>query len=60
MNVSLMDFGANVPEKKRSQQGVDYLHHEFDLEFEDAFYLVEHLKNNRSYQPSRQPNSFED
>jgi hypothetical protein len=48
MNVSFQDFGANVPGKDRYERGVDYLLHEFDLEFEDAFYLVEHLKNNRS------------
>ena len=48
MNVSFKDFGANVPDKDRYERGVDYLWHEFDLEFEDAFYLVRQLKNNRS------------
>ena len=48
MNVSLKDFGANVPDKDRYERGIDYLWHEFDLEFEDAFYLVKQLKNNRS------------
>ena len=48
MNVSLKDFGANVPDKARYERGVDYLWHEFDLGFEDAFYLVKQLKNNRS------------
>lgn len=56
MNISFKDFGANVPDKDRYERGVDYLCHEFDLEFEDAFYLVKHLKNNRSsvtlYAPS--------
>lgn len=48
MNVSLKDFGAHVPDKDRYERGVDYLLHEFDLGFEDAFYLVKCLKNNRS------------
>ena len=48
MNISLKDFGANVPGKDRYERGVDYLWHEFDLDFEDAFYLVKQLKNNRS------------
>ena len=48
MNVSLKDFGANVPDKGCYERGIDYPWHEFDLEFEDAFYLVKHLKNNHS------------
>ena len=48
MNVSFNDFGAKVPDKDRYERGVDYLWHEFDLEFEDAFYLIKSLKNNRS------------
>lgn len=56
MNISFQDFGVNVPEKDRYERGVDYLLHEFDLEFEDALYLVKQLRNNRSsvtiYAPS--------
>jgi hypothetical protein len=48
MNVSFTDFGANVPNKDRYERGIDYLWHEFDLEFEDAFNLISQLKNNRS------------
>lgn len=48
MNVTFDDYGPNVPDKERYEHGVDYLSHEFDLGFEDAFYLVSQLKNNRS------------
>jgi hypothetical protein len=48
MNISFDDYGSNVPRKERYERGIDYLSHEFDLGFEDAFYLVSHLKNNRS------------
>ncbi|MEZ5429483.1 MAG: hypothetical protein R2747_24780 [Pyrinomonadaceae bacterium] len=48
MKVSFKDFGANVPVKQKYECGVDYLWHDFDLAFEDAFYLVEKLKNNHS------------
>jgi len=56
MNVSFKDFSRDVPEKDRYEQGVDYLRHDFDLGLEDAFYLVSHLKRERSsvtiYAPS--------
>src|SRR2546422_4706003 len=48
MEVRFDDFGANVPRKPRYVRGVDFLAHEFDLDVEDTFYLVTHLKNNRS------------
>jgi hypothetical protein len=56
MKVSFKDFSATVPEKDSYERGVDYLCHEFDLKFEDALYLLKHLRNNRSsllfYAPS--------
>jgi hypothetical protein len=56
MNVSFQDFSPNLPDKERYERGVDYLWHDFDLEFEDAFHLIKPLKNNRSsviiYSPS--------
>ena len=48
MEVRFNDFGPDVPQKHRYLRGVDFLKHEFDLGLEDAFYLVRHLKNNRS------------
>lgn len=48
MNVGFQDFSPNIPDKDRYENGVDYLWHDFDLEFEDAFYLIKQLKNNRS------------
>jgi len=60
MNVSFKDFGANVPDKEHYECGVDYLWHEFNLEFGDAFYLVEKLKNNRSSVMVSAPSAFVD
>jgi hypothetical protein len=48
MKVSFRDFSPNVPDTERYERGVNYLCHDLDLEFEDAFYLVEKLKHNRS------------
>jgi hypothetical protein len=48
MKVSFKDFGPHVPDKDRYECGIDYLHHDFDLELDDAFYLVSHLKHNHS------------
>ena len=48
MKVSFKDFGPHVPDKDRYERGIDYLHHDFDLELDDAFYLVSQLKHNRS------------
>ena len=48
MKVSFKDFGPHVPDKDRYECGIDYLHHDLDLELEDAFYLVSQLKHNRS------------
>ena len=56
MKVSFKEFSSNVPDKDRYELGIDYLHHDFDLELEEAFYLVSQLKHNRSsvaiYTPS--------
>ena len=56
MKIGFQDFSPNIPHKNRYERGVDYLWHDFDLEFEDAFYLLEKLKTNRSgvivYTPS--------
>ena len=48
MKVSFKDFGPKVPDKDRYERGIDYLHHDFDLELDDAFYLISQLKHNRS------------
>ena len=48
MKIGFQDFSPNVPHKDRYECGIDYLWHDFDLEFEDAFYLIKQLKNNRS------------
>jgi hypothetical protein len=56
MKVTFKDFSPNVPDKDRYERGIDYLHHDFDLKLEEAFYLVSQLKHNRSsvaiYTPS--------
>lgn len=56
MKVGFQDFSPNIPNKDRYESGVDYLWHDFDLEFEDTFYLIKQLKTNRSrvivYAPS--------
>jgi len=49
MRISFSDFGPQVPVKEKYQSGIDYVSHEFDLGFEDAFYLVSQLKTNRSH-----------
>ena len=48
MKVSFTDFGKDIPKKNLYQQGVDFLQHGFDLEFDDALYLLKNLKNHRS------------
>ncbi|HEY0460837.1 MAG TPA: hypothetical protein VGC97_17000 [Pyrinomonadaceae bacterium] len=39
MRVTFSDFNPNTPIKERYEYIVDYISHDFDLEFEDAFYL---------------------
>jgi hypothetical protein len=48
MKVSFSDFNPNTPIKDRYEYIVDYISHEFDLKFEDALFLIEQLKHNRS------------
>lgn len=48
MKVSFQDFSPNTPDKDCYERGVDYLWHDFDLNLEDTFYLIEKLKTNRS------------
>ncbi|HEY0770466.1 MAG TPA: hypothetical protein VGD31_09020 [Sphingobacteriaceae bacterium] len=48
MKVTFSDFNPNTPIKERYEYIVDYISHDFDLEFEEAFYLIKQLKHNRS------------
>ena len=48
MEVSFTDFNPNTPTKDRYEYVIDYISHDFDLEFEDVFYLIKQLKHNRS------------
>ena len=48
MKVYFEHFSPNAVERERYQEGVDYLKHKFDLEFDDTLYLLKELKNNRS------------
>ncbi|HEV8371130.1 MAG TPA: hypothetical protein VGQ39_24515 [Pyrinomonadaceae bacterium] len=48
MKVTLKQFSAAAPLRERYQEGVDYLSQEFDLELNDAVYLMGELKNHRS------------
>jgi hypothetical protein len=48
MKVNFTDFNRNTPTKDRYEYVIDYISHDFDLEFEDAFYLIKQLKHNRS------------
>ena len=45
--MQLTHYKPGIPPKSFYQQGVDYLQQEFDLEFEDALYLLKELKNHR-------------
>jgi len=47
MKMQLTHYKPGIPPKSFYQQGVDYLQQEFDLEFEDALYLLKELKNHR-------------
>ena len=48
MKVIFDHFSPDAVERERYQQGVDYLSHDFDLEFDDTLYLLTNLKNHRS------------
>ena len=48
MTVRFTDFYPDIPDKERYVRGLDYILYVFDLEFGEAFELVEQLKINRS------------
>lgn len=48
MKVYFDHYSPNAVERERYQEGVDYLRHKFDLEFDDTLYLLKELKNNHS------------
>ena len=48
MKVTFDHFSPNAIERERYKEGVDYLSHKFDLEFDDTSYLLKELKNHRS------------
>lgn len=48
LKVQFSHFSPDVPAKNLYRQGVDYLSHEFELEFADALHLLKELKNHRS------------
>ena len=48
MKVIFDHFSSGAVERERYQEGVDYLSHNFDLEFDDTLYLLTNLKNHRS------------
>ena len=48
MKVSFTHYSPHAPTRKLYQRGVDYLQHDFDLEYEDALHLLKELRNPRS------------
>jgi hypothetical protein len=48
MEITFIDFNPNTPIKNKYDYITDYISHDFDLEFEDAFFLIKQLKQNRS------------
>jgi hypothetical protein len=48
MEVNFIDFNPNAAVKERYDYIADYISCDFDLGFEDAFYLIRQLKHNRS------------
>ena len=48
MKVTFDHFSPGAVERERYKEGVDYLSHNFDLEFDDTRYLLTNLKNHRS------------
>lgn len=46
MKVDFTDFNPNAILKDRYEYGIDYILHNFDLNFEDTYYLVKQLKHN--------------
>jgi hypothetical protein len=48
MKTSFTHFSPNAAARDHYTQGVDYLTHDFDLEFDDTLYLLRELRNHRS------------
>jgi len=48
MKTSFTHFSPNAATRDHYKQGVDYLTHDFDLEFDDTLYLLRELRNHRS------------
>ena len=48
MKISFTHFSAEAPIRTRYEQGVDFLVQDFDLEFDQALFLLKGLKNHRS------------
>ena len=48
MKVKFDHFSPNAVEREGYKEGVDYLRHQFDLEFDDTLHLLKQLKNHRS------------
>jgi len=48
MKTSFTHFSPNAAVRDHYQRGVDYLEHNFDLEFDDTLYLLRELRNHRS------------
>lgn len=48
MEITFTDFNPNAPIKNQYDYITDYISHDFDLEFEEAFYLIKQLKHNQS------------
>ena len=48
MKTSFTHFSPNAAARDHYTQGVDYLTHDFDLEFDSTLYLLRELRNHRS------------
>ena len=48
MKVIFTHYSPGAVERERYQEGIDYLSHNFDLEFDDTLYLLTNLNNHRS------------
>lgn len=58
MRTSFTHFSPNAAIRDRYQQGVDFLTHDFDLEFDETLYLLKELRNHRSRLSVEGPRSF--
>ena len=48
MKVNHHQFNLDTPAKDLYQQGVDFLQHDFELNFDETFHLLKNLQNHRS------------